>query len=93
MEGPELLSVALDAGAAVESVYVAPEGRSSPSVAAVVDRAFDAGVRVFDLGPGVIERVADTGSPQPVLAVVGFTPDALEVTRGLSMVAVLRRCA
>jgi RNA methyltransferase, TrmH family len=81
--------VALDAGAAVESVYVAPEGRSSPSVAAVVDRAFDAGVRVFDLGPGVIERVADTTSPQPVLAVVGFTPDALEVTRDLSMVAVL----
>jgi TrmH family RNA methyltransferase len=89
VEGPELLSVALDAGAAVESVYVAPEGRSSPNVAAVVERAFDAGVRVFDLGPGVIERVADTTSPQPVLAVVGFTPSALEVTRDLSMVAVL----
>lgn len=81
--------MALDAGAAVESVYVAPEGRSSRSVAAVVDRAFDAGVRVFDLGPGVIERVADTVSPQPVLAVVGFSPEALDVTRRLSMVAVL----
>lgn len=81
--------MALAAGAAVESVYVAPEGRSSPTVAAVVDRAFDAGVRVFDLGPGVIERVADTISPQPVLAVVGFSPEALEVARDLSMVVVL----
>lgn len=81
--------MALDAGAAVESVYVAPGGRSSPGVAAVVDRAFDAGVRVFDLNAGVVERVADTVSPQPVLAVVGFSPEALEVTRDLSMVAVL----
>ena len=81
--------MALDAGAAVESVYVAPEGRTNHSVATVVDRAFDAGVRVFDLGPGVIERVADTVNPHPVLAVVGFSPDALEVTRDLTMVAVL----
>ncbi len=89
MEGPELLSVALEAGAVVESVYVAPEGRTNPGVAAVVDRAFASGIRVFDLEPGVIERVADTVSPQPVLAVVGFSPAPVEVVRDVSMVMVL----
>jgi TrmH family RNA methyltransferase len=69
-------------------VYLAPEGRNSPSVAAVVDRVFDSGVRVFDLAPGVIERVADTVTPQPVLAVIGFEPVALEEIGEVSMVMV-----
>ncbi len=89
MEGPELLAVALDAGAPVEAVYVAPEGRANPGVAAVVDRAFDSGIRVFDLAPGVVERVADTVHPQPLLAAVGFRPSPLDVARELSMVMVL----
>jgi RNA methyltransferase, TrmH family len=89
VEGPELLSVALDAGATVEAVYVAPEGRANDGVGAVVDRAFSAGVRVFDLGPGVIERVSDTVHPQPVLAVVGFTPAPLEAARDHNTVMVL----
>jgi RNA methyltransferase, TrmH family len=89
VEGPELLSVALDAGAPIESVYVAPEGRTSRIVTGVVDRAFDAGIRVFDLAPGVIERISDTVTPQPVLAVVGFSPAALEDLRGATMVMVL----
>ena len=83
------MSVALDAGALVEAVYVAPEGRANDGVAGVVERAFAAGVRVFDLGPGVIERVADTVHPQPVLAVVGFVPAPLEVARERSSVMVL----
>jgi TrmH family RNA methyltransferase len=83
------VSVALDAGAVVEAVYVAPEGRANAGVAAVVDRAFARGVRVFDLAPGVIERVSDTVHPQPVLAVVGFSPAPLEVARDQSTVMVL----
>jgi TrmH family RNA methyltransferase len=89
VEGPELLSVALDTGATVEAVYVAPEGRTNPGVAAVVDRAFTSGTRVFDLAPGVVERVADTVHPQPLLAVVGFRPAPLAVARDRSMVMVL----
>ena len=81
--------MALDAGAVVESVYVAPEGRANPGVASVVDRSFASGIRVFDLSPGVVERVADTVHPQPVLAVVGFAPAPAEVARDLSMVMVL----
>ena len=33
------------------------------------------GARVFPLGPGVLERVADTVTPQPVLAVVPMLDD------------------
>ena len=88
VEGAELLSVALAAGAAVEAVYVAPGGRDVPAVAEAVAAAFDAGARVFDLEPGVIERVADTVTPQPVLAVVGFAPAALDDVAGASMVVV-----
>jgi TrmH family RNA methyltransferase len=88
VEGAELLSVALEAGVPIESVYVAPEGRTNPTVASVVDRVFATGVRVFDLAPGVIERVADTVTPQPVLAVVGFVPAQLGDVRDHSMVTV-----
>ena len=89
VEGAELLSVALDAGAPVEAVYVAPEWRSSRATSDVVDRAFARGVRVFDLAPGVIERIADTVTPQPLLAVVGYTPAALEDARGAAVVVAL----
>jgi TrmH family RNA methyltransferase len=88
VEGPELLSVAMDTGAQVEAVYVGPEGRANPAVAAVVGRAFDAGIRVFDLAPGVIERVADTVNPQPLLAVVGFTTADIGVIKDKSTVVV-----
>jgi TrmH family RNA methyltransferase len=88
VEGAELLSVALDTGAPVESVYVAPEGRDNPVVAGVVARAFQAGARVFDLGAGVLERVADTVTPQPVLAVVGFEPPDLSAVREADLVVV-----
>jgi RNA methyltransferase, TrmH family len=88
VEGAELLSVALEAGVTIESVFVAPEGRQNPAVAAVVERAFSIGTRVFDLDPGVIERIADTVTPQPVLAVVGFVPTPLEEVRSASMVIV-----
>jgi TrmH family RNA methyltransferase len=88
VEGAELLAVAFEAGAPVESVFVAPEGRGSPPVAEVVDRVFAAGGRVFDLAPGVIGRIADTVTPQPVLAVVGFDPATMDEIRDVSMVMV-----
>lgn len=78
MEGPTLLATALDVGAVVESVFVAPDAGSRPETAAVLDRALRAGTRVFELAPGVLERVADTVSPQPVLAVVRTPQSALD---------------
>ena len=88
VEGAELLSSALDAGAAVEAVYLAPGDRPGEAVARAVDRARAAGARVFDLAPGVIERIADTVTPQPVLAVVAYEPAVLDEVEAASMVMV-----
>lgn len=71
-EGVELVRTALAAGVAVESLYVGAEGVGDPEVAALVAAAADAGIRVFELAPGVLARVADTVTPQPVLAVVAM---------------------
>jgi RNA methyltransferase, TrmH family len=88
VEGAELVSMALESGTPIESVYVAPEGRSSPAVTVVVEQVLAAGGRVFDLAPGVIERISDTVSPQPIVAVVGFAPPALADLDPASMVVV-----
>jgi TrmH family RNA methyltransferase len=69
VEGAELLATTLAAGARVESVYVAPEGRAGGPV----ELALTKGARVFDLAPGVVERVADTVHPQPVISIVDFS--------------------
>lgn len=75
MEGEKLLATALDCGAEIESVFVASDGMASKGVELLVARAVKSGIRVFELAPGVLERVADTVTPQPVLGVVR-TPHA-----------------
>ncbi len=69
-EGAELIRTALDAGTPVESVYVSPDGDDDRAAQEICRRAGAAGARVFPLGPGVLERVADTVTPQPILAVL-----------------------
>jgi len=69
-EGVELLRTALRAGVEIESVYLAPEGAGDPLTREACDQALDVGARVFSLAPGVLERVADTVTPQPVLTVL-----------------------
>jgi TrmH family RNA methyltransferase len=69
-EGAELIRCALDAAVPIESLYVSPDGADDRAVQEVCRRAEAAGVRVFPLAAGVLERVADTVSPQPVLAVL-----------------------
>ena len=59
VEGPSLVLQAEAAGWEIEAQYVAP---GTGAVAASGD--------VFELAPNVIERVASTEAPQPVLAVV-----------------------
>ena len=66
-EGPRVLDAALDAGAAIERVYAAPE---IPAVQAVVARAVAAGVEVVELDWKAAAKVGDTVTPQPVFAVV-----------------------
>jgi TrmH family RNA methyltransferase len=79
-EGAELLRCALEAGTPVESIYVAPAGDGDPAIQDVSRRAAAAGARVFPLAAGVLERVADTVTPQPVLAVVPMLDDPASAT-------------
>jgi RNA methyltransferase, TrmH family len=72
----------------VEAVFVEDRARSSPEVSAVLDAALERGARVFDLASGVLERVADTVTPQPVLAVVGMPARTLDDLADASFVVV-----
>ena len=80
----KVLDAALDAGAAVESLYLPPGGADHE----VVQRALAAGVRASDLAPGVLERVAGTVTPQPVLAVAPYVDVALDALRDADLVVV-----
>lgn len=84
VEGAKVLSEALAAGVPVESVYVGPGAAGDP----VAQQAFDAGARVYELAPGVLERVADTVTPQPIMAVVPFVDRTLDELRGADLLVV-----
>jgi TrmH family RNA methyltransferase len=90
VEGAKLLRVALDAGVEIEAVFLAAEAVGHPSldVESVVTRAADRGARVFPLAPGVLERVAGTVAPQPVLAVVRMPGEASGVLEASTLVVV-----
>jgi TrmH family RNA methyltransferase len=87
-EGSKVISVALDVGAPVEALYYAPQASTDDRARAVLDQALGAGVRVYQLGPGVMERVADTVTPQPLLAVVAFVDVDLAALAQASLVVV-----
>jgi RNA methyltransferase, TrmH family len=84
IEGPTLLGDALDAAVHVREVYVAPGGTGLP----VVARATAFGVPVMELAPGVLERVAGTVTPQPVLAMATAVDVTLDELAGASFVVV-----
>ncbi len=75
VEGMGLIRQAVDAGWVVEGCYVAP------------DTTVDLDVAQHALAPNVIERIASTESPQPVLAVVGMRSAALPVDASFVLVA------
>ena len=65
VEGAKLLTEALAAGTKVETVFAEPGAPPE-----LLDRAATAGARVVGLAAGVLDRVASTVHPQPVMAVV-----------------------
>jgi RNA methyltransferase, TrmH family len=83
LEGTKVVSEALAAGVPLEALFVV-EGAQDP----VIDAAQAAGVRVHDLARGVMEMVADTATPQPVLAVAGYVDVPLDELRGADLVVV-----
>jgi TrmH family RNA methyltransferase len=88
-EGVNVLAEAFASGAAVESVFAAPDAARDGAVAAVLDDALARGVRVFSLGPGVLERISDTVTPQGVLGIVAIDPCALDSLASTGLVVVL----
>ncbi len=76
-EGAKVVGQALDAPGVVEAVFVDPAA-AGPAEAEVVARAAAAGRPVHELAPGVLERVAATVTPQPLLAVVAMVDRPLD---------------
>lgn len=80
VEGVGLIAQAVAAGWVIEAQFVAPGGEPVATSAPV-----------FDLAPNVIERVASTEAPQPVLAV--FRQKAADLPAGADFVMVADRIA
>jgi TrmH family RNA methyltransferase len=70
LEGPDLIDAALGAGAEFEAIYIDKEAASETSLAPTLRSAQQAGVRVFGLDEGVLEKIADAQNPQPILGAV-----------------------
>ena len=85
LEGTKVVGEALAAGVPLEAVFVAPDAEGT---AALLQTAFDAGVRVHLLEHGVLERVAGTVTPQPVLAIAPFCDVPIEAVLGADLVLV-----
>ncbi|HEX2851289.1 MAG TPA: RNA methyltransferase [Acidimicrobiales bacterium] len=91
VEGAKVLKEALDAGVPIESVYVdaaSPEAAETRRAVALADVAFERGARVFELARGVMARVTDTVTPQPVVAVVPYVDVPLAGVRDASLLVV-----
>jgi TrmH family RNA methyltransferase len=91
IEGPRVLEAALDRAAELESAYVGPG--ADRAFASLVDRLRDRDVPIEVLKEGVLERIGDTVTPQPVLAVASTTRAGLDdlSAPGLVLVAVTVR--
>jgi TrmH family RNA methyltransferase len=72
VEGRRAVDAALDRGARLDALYLAPGARQA--FGALVARVDEAGTRTADLKDGVLERVGSTVTPQPVLAVATMPP-------------------
>lgn len=82
-EGAELLATAMAAGILPEAVFYTPGGEAAAGLAAA------RGVRAYELATGVMERISDTVTPQPVLAVFAIADQPAEVLAGGSLVVVM----
>ncbi len=87
IEGPGLLAEAVGSNADVRDVFVAEGSSLDPDLGQALNQT---GIAVWELEPHVLESVASTTSPQPVLATVGLTNALLEdsVPAGTGLVVV-----
>lgn len=71
LEGPDLVLEALASDTSVEGVYLDVEARG-PVIEEVRHAAALQGVELVELGTGVLARVADAVTPQPIAAVAAL---------------------
>jgi TrmH family RNA methyltransferase len=88
LEGPDLVAAALETNQQFEAVYVDADAVDDVRYRGVLELAESRGVRIFLLAPGVVEKVADATTPQPVLAAVRFPTlsHSPVATRGLTLI-------
>jgi TrmH family RNA methyltransferase len=87
LEGPRVVEAALDRGATLETVYLAPG--ADRAFAPLVERIQGAGIRIEHLKEGVLERISTTVTPQPALAVASQIARPLEELADEGMLLVL----
>jgi RNA methyltransferase, TrmH family len=71
VEGPKLIADALAAGADIQAVYL-DAAESTGVHIHLAERCAGSGAKLFELQPGVLARVCDAVSPQPIAAVVAM---------------------
>lgn len=86
-EGPEVVASALSAGVLPEALYVSAD--RADEVADVLSVAQGRGVRTFELASGAMEKVSDTVTPQPLLAVFAQSKRSIEELQSATLVLVL----
>lgn len=92
VEGPVLVSTALDAGVEISELYVDEAALAAPAITALVQR-LDETADVWLLPPGVLDRVGDAATSQGVAAVAVWddgawpTPDRVPFVLVLADVA------
>ncbi len=88
IEGTKLTAGALDDGAEIETVMLAAGSGQETGLRSLAEAAMSRGARVFEMAPGVMERVAGTVTPQPVLAVARMPGTTLEELASASFLLV-----
>jgi TrmH family RNA methyltransferase len=89
LEGPDLIEAGLEANAEFEAIYVDAAVQSGEITGRILRTAESRGVRVFSLAAGVLEKIADAQTPQPLLATVRLPLVALSDVAVTGMVLVL----
>ncbi len=79
IEGVRLVEAALAAEAKLETVYYAPKLNASDRGDALLREIEAAGVRTVEVTPEVLGRLADTDSPQGIVAVVTYPTEETEL--------------
>ena len=92
IEGPKLIEVALATGANIQAVYL-DTAESTEVHLRLAEQCAASGAKAFELQPGVLARVCDAVTPQPIAAVVAMVDRSLaaltEIDENAGMMALV----